>query len=60
LKELKRRTERLKKLEEGVYGARGADEDVLNELEGGNGSAGGALEQAEIMRTIRVRFIAIR
>lgn len=54
LKELKKRTERLKRLEEGVYGARGADEAVVAELEDGNVSVEGALEQSEVMKTIKV------
>jgi len=53
LKELRRRTEQLKRLEEGVYGARGADEVVVEELQSGEGPDT-ALEESEVMRTIKV------
>jgi hypothetical protein len=53
LKDLKRSTERLKRLEESIYGARGADEGVVDELQGVT-FGDGALGQSEIMKTIKV------
>jgi len=53
LKELKENTERLKRLEEAVYGARGADEAVVEEMQAGNGPDT-TLERSEVMKTIKV------
>jgi len=54
LKDLKRSTERLKRLEESVYGAWGADEGVVEELQGVTFGEG-ALGHSEVMKTIKVR-----
>jgi len=53
LKELKENTERLKRLEEAVYGARGADEAVVEEMQAGNG-LDTTLERSEVLKTIKV------
>jgi hypothetical protein len=58
LKELKRSTEQLKRLEKGVYGARGADEEVIGELDSGAEQGSRALEGSEVLKTIEVCYVS--
>ena len=52
LRTLRAQTERLEKLEEAVYAGRGADEWVINELEGGQGALG-ASEGHQMLKDTR-------
>jgi hypothetical protein len=56
LKELKEQVEALGKLEEAVYDARGADDDVIDSVlkTSTEGAEGGSLRRSNVMRTVQV------